>query len=186
MMTEISLNILDIAQNSIRAEASLIEITVAADSSTDNLTVILKDDGCGMTDEQIAKATDPFFTTRTTRDIGLGVPFFKYSAELTGGAFTLLSTPGKGTEVTAVYKLSSIDRMPLGDMTETIHSLVVYNGHIEFLYKYSVDDRSFTLDTREFKEVLGEDVSFAEPEVSAYVKEYLTENKTEVDNGVIL
>jgi len=182
MMTEISLNILDIAQNSVRAEATLIEITVAVDNAADTLTVTIKDDGCGMTAEQIDRVTDPFFTTRNTRDIGLGVPFFKFSAELTGGSFSLDSEVGKGTVVKAVYVLSSIDRMPLGDMTETIHSLVVYNGHIDFCYIYSVDERSFTLDTREFKEVLGDDVSFAEPDVSAYIKEYLTENELTVNS----
>ena len=186
MMTEISLNILDVAQNSVRAEASLIEITVCADTKADLLTVIIKDNGCGMSEEQVKKVTDPFFTTRDTRSIGLGVPFFKLSAESTGGSFSLESKRGEGTTVTAAYVLSSIDRMPLGDMTETIHSLIVYNGHIDFAYTYSVDDKSFTLDTRELKEVLGEDVSFAEPEVSAYIKDYLTENKAEADGSVSL
>lgn len=123
MMTEISLNILDVAQNSVRAEASLIEISVNIDSATDRLEIIIRDNGCGMTPEQVESVTDPFFTTRTTRKIGLGIPFFKQSAELTGGSFGIKSEVGKGTETAAVYVLSSIDRMPLGNMTQTIHSL---------------------------------------------------------------
>ena len=127
MMTEISLNILDVAENSTRAGASLVSITVSADTKADRLTVVIEDDGCGMTEEQLARVTDPFFTTRTTRKVGLGVPFFKEAAELTGGSFAIQSEPGKGTSVTAVFVLSSIDRMPLGDISATIHNLVVYH-----------------------------------------------------------
>ena len=87
MMTEISLNILDVAENSIRAQASLIEITVDADCEKNRLTVLIKDNGCGMSPEQLEKVTDPFFTTRTTRKVGLGIPFFKMAAELAGGSF---------------------------------------------------------------------------------------------------
>lgn len=185
MMTEISLNILDVAQNSVRAEATLIEISVAADTKADTLKVTIKDNGCGMSEEQLQSVTDPFFTTRTTRKIGLGIPFFKMSAESTGGSFSICSQKGVGTVTEAVYILSSIDRMPLGDITGTIHSLVTLNPDIDFLYTYSVDGRSFVMDTREFREILG-DVSFAEAEVSSYINDYLTENKDETDCGVIL
>lgn len=182
MMTEISLNVLDVAQNSVRAGASLIEITVAADSASDRLTVTLSDDGCGMSEEQLKSVTDPFFTTRTTRKIGLGIPFFKQSAELTGGSFEITSEVGVGTKTEAVYVLSSIDRMPLGNMSQTIHSLVTLNTHIDFLYTYSADGKSFALDTREFKEILGEDADFAAPEVSAFIMDYLKENHAEVSS----
>lgn len=185
MMTEISLNVLDVAENSVRASASLVEITVAADSAADTLTVIIKDNGCGMTKEQTNKVEDPFFTTRTTRRVGLGIPFFKYAAESTDGSFAIQSEQGEGTTVTAVFGLSHIDRMPLGDMTGTIYTLITFNTHIDFLYMYSFDDRSFKLDTREFKELLG-DVPLDAPEVGAYIKEYLIENKKEVDNGTYL
>lgn len=185
MMTEISLNILDVAQNSVRAEATLTEISVIADTKADTLKVTIKDNGCGMSEEQLRSVTDPFFTTRTTRKIGLGIPFFKMSAESTGGSFSIRSQQGVGTVTEAVYIISSIDRMPLGDITGTIHSLVTLNPDIDFLYTYSVDGRSFTMDTREFREILG-DVSFAETEISNYINDYLTENKDEVDCGVIL
>ena len=184
-MPEISLNILDVAENSVKAKASLIEISVEVNTAADTLTVIIKDDGCGMSDEQLAKVTDPFYTTRTTRKVGLGVPFFKLAALQSGGSFDITSKEGQGTTVTAVFGLTNIDRMPLGDMTSTIHTLVTFNEKNDFLYKYSIDDRTFKLDTREFREILG-GVSFTEPDVSAYIKEYLAENEKEVNQGLII
>ena len=122
MMTEISLNILDVAQNSISAGAKLIEISVVADIKSDTLTVVIKDNGCGMDEEKLKKVIDPFFTTRTTRKVGLGIPFYKLAAENTGGTFNITSQLGLGTTVTAVFGLSHIDRMPLGDINFTIHT----------------------------------------------------------------
>lgn len=183
-MPEISLNILDVAENSTRAKASLVEITVDADTASDRLTIVIKDNGCGMTEEQVAQVTDPFFTSRTTRKVGLGVPFFKYAAESTGGSFSIKSRPGEGTAVTAVFVLSHIDRMPLGDITSTIHTLIVYHPKTDFLYRYSYNGTAFTLDTREFRQILG-DVPFDTPEVSEYIREYLTENKLETDGGAL-
>ena len=183
MMPEISLNILDVAENSVRAEASLIEITVSVQPEEDTLTVIIKDDGCGMTPEQAASVQDPFFTTRTTRKVGLGVPFFKQAAESTGGSFRIDSEKGKGTTVKAVFGLSHIDRMPLGDISSTVQTLIVFNEHIDFRYTYEYGGKSFILDTREMREMLGEGISFSEPEITAFIKEYLVTNKAETDGG---
>lgn len=185
MMTEISLNILDVAQNSVRAEASLTRISVKADTNKDTLEVIIEDNGCGMTEDQLKNVEDPFFTTRTTRKVGLGIPFFKLAAESTGGSFKIASQVRKGTTVTAVFGLSHIDRMPLGDMTSTIHTIITMNPSLDFVYEYQIDDRKFSLDTREFREILG-DVPFNSPEVSEYIKDYLKENKDEVDKGSAL
>lgn len=182
-MPEISMNVLDIAENSVRAEAALIEIGVAVDEAADTLTIVIKDDGCGMTKEQVAHVEDPFFTTRTTRKVGLGVPFYKMAALSTGGDFAIESEPGKGTEVRAVFGLSHIDRMPLGDINGTIHTLITFNTHIDFRYTYRYNDREFVLDTREFREIL-EGVPLDTPEVSQYIRDYLEENKTETDGGV--
>ena len=102
MMPEISLNVLDVAENSIRAEAALVKILVTIDPQKNQMMIQIIDDGKGMTEEQVAKVTDPFFTTRTTRKVGLGIPFFKLAAESTGGSFRIHSVPGEGTEVTAV------------------------------------------------------------------------------------
>lgn len=183
-MTEISLNILDVAENSTRAGASLVNIRVEADTAADRLTVAIEDNGCGMTREQVEHVTDPFFTTRTTRKVGLGVPFFKYAAESTGGSFTIESEPGKGTTVTAVFVLSHIDRMPLGDISSTIHTLIVYHPETDFCYTYRYNSKTFTLDTRQFREILG-NVPFDTPEISEYIMDYLSENKTETDDGAV-
>lgn len=185
MMPEISLNILDVAENSTRAEATLVEISICADRKADTLTVVIGDNGCGMTPEQVSQVTDPFFTTRTTRKVGLGIPFYKYAAESTGGSFSIQSELGKGTRVTAVFGLSHIDRMPLGDISGTIHTLVVYHPDTDFRYTYRYNGRSFALDTREFREILG-DVPLDTPEVSSYIMDYLTENKLETDGGASL
>ena len=185
MMTEISLNVLDITENSVKAKATLIKITVEASTAKDLLTITIDDNGCGMTAEQLSRVTDPFFTTRTTRKVGLGVPFFKQSAEMTGGSFDIKSTPNVGTVITASYVLSSIDRMPLGDMVSTMHQLIVMHQQCDFLYSYSYNDKSFTLDTREFRETLG-DVPFDVPEVSRFIKDFLKENTEEVNAGQMI
>ena len=101
---------------------------------------------------------------------------------MTGGGFEITSEAGKGTKVESVFRLSHIDRMPLGDMSETIYTLVVFNEHTHFRYTYSYDERVFTLDTREMREIVGEDVSFSQREVSLFIKDYLVENKKEVDD----
>lgn len=186
MMPEIALNILDVAENSVRAGADLIEICVTVNPDEDTLTVVIKDDGCGMTPEQTAKVQDPFFTTRTTRKVGLGVPFFKQAAESTGGTFQIESEEKKGTVVTAVFGLSHIDRMPLGDISSVIHTLIVFHEKIDFLYTYTYGTSSFTLDTREMREMLGEEIPFSEKEVSAFIREYLETNKTETDGGIYI
>ena len=183
MMTELSLNVLDIANNSIRAGADLIEIKVRIQRDQDILKIIIADNGCGMTEEQLKKVEDPFFTTRTTRRIGLGVPFFKMAALSTGGNFQILSIPGQGTTVTATFGLAHIDRMPLGDMNSTIYTLITLNTHIDFLYTYVFDGKQFTLDTREFREILN-NIPLNSPEVSVFLKEFLEENQNETDGGI--
>lgn len=183
-MPEISLNILDVAENSTRAGASLVQITVDVQADADRLTVIIADDGCGMTEEQIERVTDPFYTSRTTRKVGLGVPFFKFAAESTCGSFSIKSAPGKGTTVTAVFTLDHIDRMPLGDMTATIHTLIQGHPGTDFLYVYRCGANEFSLDTREMRAILG-DIPFDTPEISSYIKDYLTENKLETDGGMV-
>lgn len=184
-MPEISLHILDVAENSVRAGASLVKIEVLADTARNTLSITIADNGCGMSGEQLAKVSDPFFTTRSTRKVGLGIPFFKQAAEGTGGSFSIRSKEGAGTVTEAVFVLDSIDRMPLGDMTATIHTLVTCHEEMDFYYRYARDGREFTLDTREMKEILG-NVPLSSPEVSGFLKEYLDENRREVDGGSAL
>ena len=176
------MNVLDIAENSVRAGASLVEIEIVVDTKKDRLAIRVKDDGCGMSEEQAKRVCDPFFTTRTTRKVGLGVPFFKQAAESAGGSFLLTSREGEGTEIEAVFQLSHIDRMPLGDINATIHTLAVFHEETDFFYKYSYNGRCFIFDTRKIRGILGE-ISFREPEVSEFIKGYLSEQKSETDGG---
>ena len=178
-MRELSLNVMDIAQNSISAGASLITISVVEDLTQDLLSISVKDNGRGMTPEQVQNVTDPFYTTRTTRSVGLGVPLFKMEAEMTGGHFTIDSTVGVGTELCAVFHPSSVDMIPLGDINGTILLLVTSNTDRDFLFTRSYKDhnaeRDFALNTAEVKEVLGGEVSLNAPEMVVWLKDYLEE-----------
>lgn len=175
-MQELSLNVLDIAQNSVRASASLVRITLDEDREKETLMISVADDGCGMTEEQVKSVTNPFFTTRTTRKVGLGIPFFKMAAEATGGSLTIHSTPGKGTETRAFFHTGHIDMLPVGNMAETVEMLITMNPDMDFLYVHSVGNEQFTLDTREIKAVL-EDVPINSPEVVSFIKETLAEGE---------
>lgn len=175
-MRELSLNVMDVAQNSISAGATLTEILVTERRGYNYLEITIRDNGKGMTPEQVEQVTDPFYTTRTTRKVGLGVPFFKMSSEMTGGSFSIHSIPGKGTTVAAHYHTNHIDMTPIGDMNETVLLLVIGNPDIDFFYQHTLDDKEFTLDTRELREILGE-VSFNEPEITQWIREYLAEHE---------
>ncbi len=181
MMPELSLNILDIAQNSVAAGASLIEISIRINTPADKLEITVLDNGCGMTPEQAARVTDPFYTTRTTRRVGLGVPFLKMAAEMTGGNLRIDSTPGAGTAVTAVFGLSHIDRMPLGGIADTFCALAGPNPDRDFVLALTIDGRSFTADTRDFKKEL-EDVPLSDPEVLVFIRQYIEEHLAALGN----
>lgn len=181
-MRELSLNVLDITQNSISAGASLIEIEVIEDTVLRTLAINIIDNGKGMSEEQLMSVRDPFFTTRTTRKVGMGIPLFKLAAEQTGGCFSINSALGKGTSVGAVFKTDSVDFTPLGDMRSTVIMLVTMNLDREFVYRHKVDGNEFVFDTREIKNVLG-DVPLDEPDVTAWMREYIDENITNLYGG---
>lgn len=181
-MRELSLNVMDVAQNSVRAEATLVRISVTESDKDDRLTIEIADDGCGMTQEQVQQVIDPFFTTRTTRKVGLGVPLFKLSAEQTGGSFDIQSEKGVGTTTTASYIKSHVDMTPLGDINSTVKILIQCNPQIDFVYTCTTDNGSFTLDTRELREVLG-DVSLDTPDVLLWIGDYLEENTKNIYGG---
>lgn len=182
-MRELSLNVMDVAQNSVRAQASLVRITVSESDKDDRLMISIEDNGCGMTEEQVSQVIDPFFTTRTTRKVGLGVPLFKLSAEQTGGSFDIKSKPGEGTLTEASYIKSHVDMTPLGDINSTVEILIRCNPDIDFVFTRSTDSGSFTLDTRELREVLG-DVSLDTPDVLEWIKQYLEEQTQIILGGV--
>ena len=184
-MRELSLNVMDVAQNSVRAEASLVEIKVEESDKNDSLSISISDNGCGMTEEQVAQVIDPFFTTRTTRKVGLGVPLFKMSAEQTGGSFDIRSEVGRGTLTKANYVKSHVDMTPLGDINSTISILIRCNPDIDFVYTRTTDSGSFTLDTRELREVL-QGVSLDTPDVVEWIEQFLKEQTVNICGGAEL
>jgi len=169
---EISLHILDLVQNSICAEAGFIEISV--ETAENRLTVVIRDNGRGMTAEMLKRVTDPFTTSRTSRRVGLGIPFAKLASELTGGSFSIQSESGIGTAVKAVFRTDSIDCMPLGDLPETLWMLVTLNLQIDFLITRTVNGRTQTFDTRAFRAELAP-VPPDDPTVKEYLREYFRE-----------
>ena len=177
-MKELSLNILDIAQNSIKAGAAHIDITITEDAET--MQILVADDGCGMTEEFVANVTDPFTTTRTTRKVGLGIPFLKMQAEMTGGNFAITSRhesahpEDHGTETMAVFYKNHIDMTPLGDIVSTISTLIFCNPDRDFHFTHTGDGKDVGLRTEDLREVLG-DVPLDTPEIAEWIKGFLHE-----------
>ena len=179
-MRELALNILDITENSVKAKATLIEITVKEEGNL--MTVIIKDNGCGMSESFAQKVLNPFTTTRTTRKVGLGLPFYKMASEQTGGNLTLKTKEGVGTEVTATFYTDHIDCMPLGSMGGTVSTLLVGNTHIRYIFTYEKDGVSFVFDTAELQEALGGE-SLDTPEILSLIEDMIDENINEIKNG---
>ena len=184
MMPEISLNILDVAQNSITAGAALIEISVIALKSEDTLTVVIEDNGCGMNEEQVKRVTDPFYTTRKTRKVGLGIPFFKLACEQAGGEFQILSVVDVGTELIGSLEVENIDRLPLGDLGETMVFLISAAPDIRFVMTLESVKDVFEFDTNAIKEEIG-DVPITEYEILQWIKEFVNENVQIIFGGVL-
>ncbi len=180
-MRELSLNVLDIAQNSIVAGASLTEILVKENTQEKTLLIGIYDNGKGMTPEQVENVKDPFFTTRTTRKVGMGIPLFKLAAEQTGGSFTITSQVGVGTKVDAVFKTDSIDFTPLGDMASTIATIVSMNEDKDFVYTRSIDGKEFTFKSQDIKVIL-DGVPLSEPSVMSWIEDYIRENTEQLLN----
>ncbi len=174
-MKELSLNILDITENSVKAGATLTEISII--ESGDTLTLTIKDDGCGMSDEVLKTVENPFYTTRTTRKVGLGIPLLKMAAEMTGGSVQIVSSTvpdNHGTTVTARFYKNHLDFTPLGDIKETVVTLIQGHPHTDFLFIHKSDKGEVMLDTRELRVVL-EGVPLDTYEVIVWIKEYLNE-----------
>jgi anti-sigma regulatory factor (Ser/Thr protein kinase) len=175
-MREIALHILDIAQNSIAAKASVVTIDIKEDSGEDTLRVSITDNGKGMSAETVEKVIDPFYTTRTTRKVGLGLPMLRQVALACEGSFEIDSQPGRGTKVSVSYKRSHIDRPPLGDMASTMLTILLGNEVVDYVYSHSAHGRVFSFESREMKELL-EGVSFQTLEVYDWLKGFLTEGE---------
>lgn len=182
-MRDISLHIMDLAQNSLSAGAKLITIDIEVVGG--RLTYKLSDDGKGMAKEQVEAVLSPFVSSRTTRKVGLGIPLTKHSAEITGGSFFVESSLGEGTLVSATYVLSSIDCIPLGDLTATLLTLISGNADtVEFVVNISAGEKSFNMNTAEIKKMLS-GISLSEPEVIKWLHGYLDENIADCLGGYI-
>jgi len=182
-MRELSLNVLDIAQNSITAGASLVEIELNIFELEDRFEIVIRDNGKGIEEEFLNKITDPFVTTRTTRKVGMGLPLFKYSAEQSGGRFEITSKVGIGTVVKGVYIISSIDRMPLGNIEDTLITLIISSNKVDILFSVKSDRGNGYLDTREIKKVL-DGVPIDSIEVIEFIKNYIKENLSYLYGGL--
>lgn len=163
-MEDLSLHILDIVENSIRAKASEVTIEITISTRDRVLEVAIRDNGKGMDDEQARACQDPFFTTKMDKKIGLGISLFRQSSLEAGGSFSLTSSPGKGTRVSATFQLDHIDRRPLGDIGKTLYLLIASYPQVDFLFTYRKDGDSFELNTPEIKDDLG-DIPISSPDV---------------------
>ncbi|WP_425446566.1 ATP-binding protein [Dethiothermospora halolimnae] len=176
-MKELSLHILDLAENSLKAKSKLIEITIEEDLQKDILTIIIEDDGKGMDSEMLRKVEDPFTTTRTTRKVGLGISLTKAACERCNGNFSINSLKGRGTKIICTFQHSHIDRAPLGNMGETMVSIINSTNNTDIVYKHTVNKEKFLLETKEIKKIL-EGVSIKSVDVLLWIKEYVNEGIT--------
>lgn len=175
MLEDLSAHVLDIAENSTRAGATEVDVTVEENSEKDILLFSVKDNGSGMSKEFVAKVTDPFTTTRTTRRVGMGLPFLRQSAELCGGGLEIDSHLGKGTTITATFSLSSVDRPPIGDMPATMMTLIMGSPNVRWRYRHIINGAEFLLDTEEIVEALDGDRSMlASPDVGLWLKDNIS------------
>ena len=182
-MRELSLNILDVTENSLRAGATL--VTIDVDVTEQTITIRIADNGCGMSADFLARVTDPFTTTRTTSKVGTGLPLIKMEAEMSGGTFDITSTPDVGTTVTTTFDTQHIDRPPMGNLAESIVALLPDLGETRLIFSYRAFGQNFTLDTDEVKQQL-DGVPLSTPEVLVFLKEMTEENITTINGGIVL
>jgi len=178
-MIELALHILDIAENSLRAEATLVEISVIEDLVRDRLSITISDNGHGMTPEEVERAMDPFYTTKKVRRIGLGLPMLSQACQSTGGSFAINSEPGVGTRIRAEFVHSHIDRQPLGDVPGAVIALILEKPEVDILYTHRRDESLYTMDTREIRAQL-DDIPLNHHEVINLIRENIAEGLSEL------
>ncbi len=176
-MRELSLHIMDIVENGIGAGADLIRVDIQEDRGANLLRITIEDNGGGIPESLLDKVTDPFFTTRTTRRVGLGLSLFREAARRCEGEFRLISREGEGTTVQASFRLDHIDLAPVGKMEEALSVLIMGNPDVDFVYTHSVDAGQFQLDTREVRKELG-DVPITHPRVLKFLSGMIREGLT--------
>ena len=181
-MKELSLNLLDVAKNSVSAGATRIDITLHEDKEG-WLTILIADNGRGMSPEFLAQVTDPFTTTRTTRKVGMGLSLYRMAAEQTGGSLDIQSTEGLGTAVTARFFRPHLDCPPLGGLAASVALLIQGSPDIHWEYRHTTPKGEASLSTEELKAVLGDDISLAEPEIFAWIEDYLSEQEAQLEGA---
>jgi hypothetical protein len=181
-LKELSLHILDIAENSVNAGATMIEISVSENLNKDSLIIKITDNGKGMSAEKMKNIADPFITSRTTRKVGLGIPFLKAAAEACEGGFEIRSEIGVGTNVEVRFRHSHIDRMPLGDLESTWLNLLIGYPKVHWVLGYSVNEKSYQLDDQPIKEILNE-IPLSDPQVIGYLKNEIANGFDSVKNN---
>lgn len=181
-MKELTLHLLDIVENSISAKAKNIFIKVEENLITDRLILLIKDDGIGMDADTVRKIVDPFVTSRTTRKVGLGIPLLKAAAEACNGEFSIQSEKGKGTTVQVEFQHSHIDRMPLGDLTGTLMTLVVGSPEIHWVFQYCMNQQEFIFDDQPIKDQLV-DIPLSDPQVLSFLRNFIQEGIAEAKSA---
>ena len=179
-MLELAAHILDIAENSVRAGAKLIKIDIEEDTAKDFLSIKIIDDGQGMKKEEIKKVLDPFYTTKTVRRVGLGIPLLADVAQRSGGSLQIKSEKDKGTTVKATFGLSHVDRQPMGDIIGTLIVLIAGNSAVDFLYRHKRNNQQFKMDTRQIRKEIS-DVPISHPEILKYIRGVLEEGFDEIN-----
>lgn len=174
-MNDLSMHVLDIVQNSVSAGAGLININVSEIIERDLLEIEIIDNGKGMSQEQVDNLTDPFFTTRTTRKVGMGIPLFKQTAQQSGGDLFIESELGVGTKIKATFQFSSIDRPPLGDIANAVVLLASSNPKIRFVFNYIFNKRYYVFDTDEINKIL-DGMPINNPSIVVFLNEMLRDN----------
>ena len=178
-MRELSLHILDAMENSIEAGATRIEVTIDENVKQDRLSIVVKDNGRGMSEELMREVLDPFVTTRTTRHVGLGLPLFAAASRRCNGDLEIRSQPGAGTTVTATFQHSHIDRAPLGDIVSTLMATIMSRHAVDVRYEHRADGRTFELDTADVRRELGA-VPLTDPLVRDWLEVALSEGVASV------
>ena len=175
MLQDMAMYILDIGNNSIRAKASFVEISFVESNQSDSCVLKISDDGCGMSAKQLENVRNPFYTTRDTRKVGLGMSFLDQLAAQCNGHLVIESEIGKGTILTLNYQRSHLDAPPIGDMASSMITLIQADGRMEYLFRYEIDNDSFELETKQIKELL-DGVNITEPSILLWLKDYIDEN----------
>jgi hypothetical protein len=173
-MRDLCQHMMDLVENAAAAGAKRVQVTVCEDAARDCLSLMVEDDGRGMSAELTDRAADPFYTTRTTRRVGLGLSLLRAAAERCGGSFALDSVPGSGTRIECSFRLSNIDTPPMGDVVTTLCALIAVHPEMEMRYEHHAHARSFCMDTQELRAALGDDIAPSEPAALCALRRYLS------------